>query len=145
VHVFALLLSVIGGVIERDPLSTQIVFDTTSGTTQHTPPLYNTVFGFGPDGSEVAKYRKLHLSRVQVGPDKTSEGSILTAGDKLCAFDIYSSEDNDVLCRVGLLNCFDLRFSEVSKRLCSAEGGIECDVLLYPSAWLNSTGEMGHW
>ena len=33
----------------------------------------------GPDGQLLAKYRKIHLSKVQVGADNTSEASVLTA------------------------------------------------------------------
>ena len=55
---------VCGGVVEQHPISSM---------------LYNTIAAFGPEGQEVARYRKVHLSQVSVGEDKTSEGSVLQA------------------------------------------------------------------
>jgi predicted amidohydrolase len=98
--------------------------------------MHNTVFAYGPNGKEVARYRKLHLSKVQIGADKTSEGSVLTSGDALESFEVNEHF------RIGLLNCFDLRFASQSSALVS---GHSCNVLLYPSAWLKSSGELGHW
>ena len=125
---------VCGGVIEQHPIKTSL--------------LYNTVAAFGPGGQEVARYRKMHLSRVSVGGDNTSEGSILTAGDELSFFDIDDdSEGSDGRgWRVGLANCFDLRFRAVADMLSAAPPhGIGAELILYPSSWLKSTGEMGHW
>lgn len=98
--------------------------------------LHNTVFAFGPDGGEVARYRKLHLSRVTFGADATSESSVLTAGEELSCFEVAGTPF-----KVGLLNCFDLRFLGLSAALARAG----CNVLLYPSAWLRSSGALGHW
>ena len=126
---------IVGGVIEEHPISKK---------------LYNTVAAFGPAGQEVARYRKIHLSKVQVGPDKTSEGSVLQSGDELSFFDIAGEEKNDPTggrgWRVGLACCFDLRFRELSDMLVRPPpNGIGADILLYPSSWLKSTGDMGHW
>lgn len=112
-------IHVVGGVIEKDADS---------------PKLYNTVFAFGPDGGLAARYRKLHLSRVHVGADKTSEGSVLTPGDELVSFKVGDF-------KVGLLNCFDLRFQQASAIL----GDMGCHVILYPAAWLKTTGDLQHW
>ena len=91
-----------------------------------------------------------------MGPDRTAEGEVLTAGDELVTFDVgvpnscgagsagNSQEDGGAAAgcfQVGLLNCFDLRFPAASDAL----GQMGCHVLLYPSAWLQSTGELGHW
>lgn len=52
----------------------------------------------------------------------------------------------DNLWRVGLACCFDLRFPRLTNMLTLAPPqGLGCDMLLYPSAWLASTGELGHW
>ena len=110
---------VIGGVIE-----------------QTTNAMYNSVFAFDPEGSVIARYRKLHLSKVTFGKDQTSEGMVLCPGDKLAYFDVGTSGF-----RIGLLNCFDLRFPAASRTLRQAN----CSILLYPSAWLRSSGELGHW
>ena len=100
--------------------------------------LYNTIAAYGPDGQEVARYRKLHLSRVKVGPDQTAEGSVLTKGTDLGVFDI------DDHWRVGLACCFDLRFRDVAESLC--DRGLGANILAYPSAFLQSTGgKLRHW
>ena len=99
--------------------------------------LHNTVYAFGPDGSMRARYRKLHLSKVQFGADSTSEGSVLTPGSELSSFEVDGTGF-----KVGLLNCFDLRFADASTALSKRHG---CNVLLYPSAWLKSSGDLGHW
>ena len=101
-----------------------------------------------PTGQEVARYRKLHLSSVSVGEDNTSEGSILEAGEEFGWFDIDDDSDGSDGrgWRVGLANCFDLRFKELSDALSSLPPhGLGSELLLYPSSWLKSTGEMGHW
>jgi predicted amidohydrolase len=47
---------------------------------------------------------------------------------------------------VGLACCFDLRFPLLSNMLSlPPPHGLGCDILLYPSAWLASTGALGHW
>lgn len=107
--------------------------------------LHNTIVAYGPDSmAPVATYRKMHLSKVQVGPDATSEGSILTAGTELGYFDIQGGgKPNHSRWRIGLCCCFDLRFGSLAAAL--GAGGLKSDVLLYPSAWLHSTGMLGHW
>ena len=95
--------------------------------------LYNTIACFGPDGSMVAKYRKVHLSRVKAGPDATAEATVLTPGDDAMSFEVGGL-------KVGMLCCFDLRFKHLSKHYEDAG----CDVLAYPSAFLHSTGQH-HW
>ena len=110
---------VIGGVIE-----------------QATNSLYNSVFAFDPEGNVIARYRKLHLSKVTFGKDQTSEGTVLCPGNELACFDVGKTG-----LRVGLLNCFDLRFPAASQTLRQ----VNCSILLYPSAWLRSSGDLGHW
>ena len=122
---------VVGGVIEQHPINHK---------------MFNTVAAFGPTGQEVARYRKIHLSKVQVGPDQTSEGTILEAGDELSWFDIGEGSDDGRGWRIGLACCFDLRFRELSDMLVKPPPkGIGADVLLYPSSWLKTTGDLGHW
>jgi len=76
----------------------------------------------------------MHLSRVQVGEDRTSEGTVLTPGDDFSSFIV------DEGFKVGLLNCFDLRFQHTASILTEKLG---CNVLLYPAAWLKTTGDLG--
>ena len=125
---------VCGGVIEQHPIKKSV--------------LHNTIVAYGPSGQEVARYRKVHLSRVSLGKDTTCESSVLQAGDKLSWFDIDDdSESADGRgWRVGLASCFDLRFREFSDMLSrDPPNGIGAELLVYPSAWLKSTGDMGHW
>eukprot|EP00040_Diaphanoeca_grandis_P012668 m.64193 g.64193 ORF g.64193 m.64193 type:complete len:310 (-) comp23398_c0_seq1:857-1786(-) len=124
---------VCGGVIEHD---------------DDTDELFNTIAAFGPDGVEVARYRKMHLSRVVIGGDSTSEDSILTAGDELSWFDVEDTSPNadGRGWRVGLQNCFDLRFNEAHAMLTDLPPrGLGSELVLYPSSWLKSTGDLGHW
>lgn len=113
---------VVGGVIEREEKEVE--------------SLFNTIAVLNPKGRVETRYRKMHLSKVKVGRDETSEGSVLTKGKDLVYFDIPGGW------RIGLLCCFDLRFSEMSDALAKKHG---CNILLYPSAWLDSTGKLGHW
>ena len=121
---------IVGGIIEDDV---------------STKKLYNTMVCYDPSGKLITKYRKIHLSCVSVGKDNTSEGSILSAGSDLSWFDIPETETESW--RICIACCFDLRFQTLSNLYCTPkhEGGLGADVLLYPSAWLNSTGELGHW
>ena len=48
--------------------------------------------------------------------------------------------------RIGLANCFDLRFPEMSNLLSfPPPKGVGAELIMYPSSWLKSTGDMGHW
>ena len=147
---------IVGGVVERDGNS-------------H----YNTIAVYGPgngngddvgcfvDGSNlVTKYRKIHLSQVKCGPDATSESSFFTRGDSLASFQISvcnaekndsnnnindnNNNNNTTACfTIGLNCCFDLRFQKLQSLYTGTD--LDCNVLLYPSAWLKSTGDLGHW
>ena len=126
-----------GGVIERHPISSK---------------LFNTIAAFDPRGVEVARYRKIHLSRVSVGGVATAEGDVLEAGDALSWFDVPAEVEDagaaspPASFRFGLANCFDLRFAELHTLLTrSPPEGVGAEVVLYPASWLAATGELGHW
>ena len=96
----------------------------------------------------MARYRKIHLSCVSVGGDTTCEGDVLTAGNSLGWFDVPdTSVDADGRgWRIGLANCFDLRFASLHKMLSAAPpDGVGAEVVLYPASWLKTTGDLGHW
>jgi predicted amidohydrolase len=81
--------------------------------------LYNSTVLFGPDGTLVASYRKMHLFGYG-----SREREILSPGQE-----VVTCELNGV--RFGLSTCYDLRFPELYRR--QVEMGAE--VLLVVAAW----------
>ena len=67
--------------------------------------LYNTSVLFGPDGAELARYRKMHL----FGFD-SHEQRLLSPGDETVVADTP-------LGRLGMAVCYDLRFPELFRRM----------------------------
>ena len=96
--------------------------------------LYNTTVVFGPQGTELARYRKIHLFDI-VTPEGTGyrESSTYGAGDQVVAF----KTDDATL---GLAICYDLRFPELFLAL--RRKGAE--VIFLPSAFTVPTGR-DHW
>ncbi|XP_045357737.1 omega-amidase NIT2 isoform X1 [Leopardus geoffroyi] len=95
---------------------------------------YNTCAVFGPDGTLLIKYRKLHLFDIDV-PGKITfhESETLSPGDSFSTFDTP-------YCRVGLGICYDIRFAELAQIY--AQRG--CQLLVYPGAFNLTTGP-AHW
>lgn len=108
-----------GGVIEREPAGKR---------------LFNTMPVYGRSGELLARYRKVHLSRVL---GITSEADVLTAGSETSHFPV---RDN---IHAGLACCFDLRFPTWLARY-GPHAAETVDVLLAPSAFLDVTGR-DHW
>jgi predicted amidohydrolase len=96
--------------------------------------LYNTSVLFGPDGSRLAVYRKIHLFDVEVGDGATyRESSAIAPGEAVvCA--------ESPIGKIGLSICYDLRFPELYRQL-SAAGAT---VLAVPAAFTLTTGK-DHW
>jgi predicted amidohydrolase len=97
---------------------------------------YNTSLLFGPDGSLIAHYRKMHLFDVDLaksGGVTFKESDTTGRGDQLVVADTPVG-------RVGLSICFDLRFPEVYRALCDQGATI----LTVPSAFTLMTGK-DHW
>ena len=97
-------------------------------------PIYNTTLVFGPDGRELARYRKIHLFDITT-PDGQGYRESATYGAGACA----------VTCRVGdvtvgLAICYDLRFADLFAAL--RRGGAE--VIVLPAAFTAQTGR-DHW
>jgi nitrilase len=96
--------------------------------------LFNTTLVFGPDGREVARYRKIHLFDVVTpGGQGYRESALFGAGEHV------------VTCRAGALTlglsiCYDLRFPELFLAL--RRDGAE--VILVPAAFTTETGR-DHW
>lgn len=95
---------------------------------------YNTSVLFGPGGSRLAVYRKLHLFDVEVpGGVSFRESDTALAGDEVTVA-------ATPLARLGLSICYDLRFGELYRALV-ARGA---EVLTVPSAFTATTGK-AHW
>ncbi|XP_003386492.1 PREDICTED: omega-amidase NIT2-like isoform X2 [Amphimedon queenslandica] len=96
--------------------------------------IYNTCSVFGPDGNQLALYRKLHLFDIDVpGKIKFTESDVLSPGQTPQTFDTE-------WCKFGLGICYDARFPELAG-LYRNRG---CKVLVYPGAFNMTTGP-AHW
>lgn len=95
---------------------------------------FNTSVLFGPDGSRLAVYRKIHLFDVDVSP-RTSfrESDTVVPGEEVVVAETEIG-------KVGLSICYDLRFGELYRAL--VERGAE--LITIPSAFTLTTGK-DHW
>ncbi|MDH4158823.1 MAG: carbon-nitrogen family hydrolase [Actinomycetota bacterium] len=89
--------------------------------------LTNTAVLFGPDGGQLAVYRKIHLFGFGEG-----EPLLMTAGRDLSVVDTAHG-------RWGLATCYDLRFPEMFRKLVDA--GVE--LVIVPAAW--PAARVQHW
>lgn len=96
--------------------------------------LFNTTVVFNPDGTELARYRKMHLFDI-VGPDGTGyrESNSYGAGDEVVTY-----EANGV--KVGAAICYDIRFPDLFWELRSRGA----ELIFLPSAFTLATGK-DHW
>ncbi|MDX1748414.1 MAG: carbon-nitrogen hydrolase family protein, partial [Halobacteriales archaeon] len=95
---------------------------------------FNTSVLFGPDGSRLGVYRKIHLFDVELPPDVFfRESETVVPGEEIVVV-------GTVLGRLGLSICYDLRFSELYREL-EGEGA---ELLTVPSAFTLTTGK-DHW
>jgi len=96
--------------------------------------LFNTTLVFGPDGQELARYRKIHMFDV-VTPSGQGyrESSMFGAGDR-----VVTCRAGDLT--LGLTICYDLRFPELFLAL-RREGA---EAIFVPSAFTVETGR-DHW
>ena len=96
--------------------------------------LYNTSALFGPDGTRLAAYRKIHLFDVDVGDGATyRESAAVAPGTEVVTVDATGL-------KVGLSVCYDLRFPELYRR--HASNG--ATLLTVPAAFTLMTGK-DHW
>ena len=96
--------------------------------------VYNTAYVFDPDGTCIAKHRKMHLFDIDVkGGQRFFESDTLSPGDSVTVFDTPFG-------RIGLCICYDLRFPELSRLMTDAGARI----LLVPAAFNMTTGP-AHW
>jgi predicted amidohydrolase len=96
--------------------------------------VFNTSLLLGPEGNELARYRKIHLFDVELSDQMSfKESRWLAPGDRVASTTTECGQ-------LGQAICYDLRFSELFARL--ADAGTE--VLCLPSAFTLATGR-DHW
>jgi nitrilase len=88
---------------------------------------------YAPDGSLAARYDKIHLFRFETERESYDEARVLEAGSEPVVVQAGAL-------RVGLSVCYDLRFPELYRALCTPP----CDLLSVPSAFTYTTGR-AHW
>lgn len=96
--------------------------------------LFNTTVVFGPDGAEIARYRKIHMADF-TAPDGTRSGEsdVYARGRETVVFDANGLG-------VGCAICYDLRFPELF--YCLRRDGAE--LIVVPAVFLLQTGK-DHW
>ncbi|HWT09720.1 MAG TPA: carbon-nitrogen hydrolase family protein [Roseomonas sp.] len=96
--------------------------------------LFNTTLVFGPDGAEIARYRKIHLFDI-TAPDGTGykESALYGAGSDLAFFEVAGI-------RFACTICYDVRFPELYQALRS----MGAEAILVPSNFTLQTGK-DHW
>jgi deaminated glutathione amidase len=96
--------------------------------------VFNTSVLIGPDGSDLAVYRKIHMFDVDVGGVAYRESEHERAGGEIVSAEVEG------LGGVGLSVCYDLRFPELY-RILAVRGA---RLLAVPSAFTEATGR-DHW
>jgi deaminated glutathione amidase len=96
--------------------------------------LFNTTVVFDPTGTEIARYRKIHLFDI-LAPDGTGYRESATFGG---GTEVVTFEADGV--RVGCAICYDVRFPELFLKL--RQAGAE--LIFLPSAFTLLTGK-DHW
>ncbi|CAN8001457.1 unnamed protein product [Ixodes hexagonus] len=96
--------------------------------------MFKTCLVYGPDGTMIAKHRKLHLFDIDV-PGKLThrESDVITAGDELTVFETP-------FCRVGVGICYDVRFPQLAQ----VYADLGCKLLVFPGAFNKTMGSL-HW
>jgi len=95
---------------------------------------FNTSVLFGPDGSRLAVYRKIHLFDVDVSPEvRFFESATVEPGSEL----VTAATEVGIL---GLTVCYDVRFPGMYQRL----RDLGAEILTVPSAFTLTTGK-DHW
>jgi len=91
--------------------------------------LWNTSLVYGPDGSLVATYRKIHRFGFGAG-----EPRLMDAGEDVVLVDLPGGAG-----RAGLSTCYDLRFPELYRRQLDAGA----TAFIVPAAW--PAARVRHW
>ncbi|QWE14312.1 carbon-nitrogen hydrolase family protein [Polynucleobacter sp. AP-Sving-400A-A2] len=95
----------------------------------------NTSLVFDPQGTQIARYDKIHLFGFQTSTERYEESETISAGSQPGQFVIQL---NQAEWRFGLSICYDLRFPELYRAL----GQVDCHII--PAAFTYTTGK-DHW
>jgi nitrilase len=101
----------------------------------------NTNFVYAPDGSQAARYDKVHLFAYDNGREQYDEARTLDAGGEPVSFVADTAAGAH---RVGLSVCYDIRFPELYRALAFAPAQPPCDLMCVPAAFTFPTGQ-AHW
>jgi predicted amidohydrolase len=94
----------------------------------------NRAFVFGPDGTLIARYDKIHLFDVDLpGGESWRESAVYHPGDRAVVVDLP-------WLRLGVSICYDVRFPHLYR----AQAHAEAAALTAPAAFTRQTGE-AHW
>jgi deaminated glutathione amidase len=96
---------------------------------------FNTSVLIGPDGSDLATYRKIHMFDVDVGGVSYRESAHEQPGEEIVLASLPEAEAS-----LGLSVCYDLRFPELY-RILAVRGA---RIVAVPSAFTLATGR-DHW
>ncbi len=96
--------------------------------------IYNTSLLFGPDGSLLDQYRKLHLFDIDI------PGVVTFCESGFMGFGEHLAVNETEVGKLGQATCYDLRFPELFRLL--VEQGAE--ILAIPAAFTMATGR-DHW
>lgn len=99
--------------------------------------VYNTSLTFSPEGTIIAKHRKVHLFDIDIPNGiKFQESVTLTGGDKATVFKLGDFGN------VGLGICYDIRFPELAQ--IASRSPHNAFAMIYPGAFNTTTGPL-HW
>ena len=91
----------------------------------------NSLLAYAPDGTQAARYDKIHLFGFNRGTESFDESRTILPGSEIGLLETPFA-------RIGLSICYDLRFPELYR----AMG--HCDLIVVPAAFTYTTGR-AHW
>ncbi|MEZ5716224.1 MAG: carbon-nitrogen hydrolase family protein [Paracoccaceae bacterium] len=96
--------------------------------------LVNRSFHIGRDGAVLARYDKIHMFDIDLGPDgRYCESDVIAPGTQATLTETHGA-------RAGLSICYDLRFPHLYRDYARAGA----DILFIPAAFTRKTGA-AHW
>jgi predicted amidohydrolase len=106
---------------------------------------YNTSVLFGPDGTRLAYYRKIHMFDVEVGGQTYRESEDCRPGDRVVAVELpgptgSAAAPGGATVVLGLTVCYDLRFPELYRALAD----LGARIVAVASGFTMQTGR-DHW